>query len=187
MTFPRPADDQLKKDWDDLQKKLEWGVPPDIFDYLLSRPIFKTTKDKFGHSITLSARVPEAVYRRIQVFREMRGSPYQVMSDVVRDAIFLGILVLNARFGLDLVWRIPWDLADEAQEERDIQKAVDHLADELNHVSEESRKRTIKQICDELDGRPERQRKIFFKSIQKSPFLSMLMKEAGIELPPDQP
>jgi len=64
---------------------------------LINRPPFKESRDDLG-SATIGARIPEWMNRKITKFIEMAGSPYELKSDVARDALFLGIEILRLRY-----------------------------------------------------------------------------------------
>ena len=86
---------QAKKatDWD-LENA--YDVPTTIEDLIDLAP-FKEASDTKGGYYTAASRVPTWLERKITWFIEMKGSPYQLKSDVVRDAIYLGMRVLHAR------------------------------------------------------------------------------------------
>jgi len=64
---------------------------------LVGRPIFKESRDDLG-SATVGARIPQWLSRKVTKLIEMPGSPYELKSDVVRDALYLGMEVLRLRY-----------------------------------------------------------------------------------------
>ena len=66
---------------------------------LVNRKPFTKSTDKNGGAYTAAARVPIELERHITLFVEMPNSPYMLKGDVVRDAIYLGLLVLHTRYG----------------------------------------------------------------------------------------
>lgn len=64
---------------------------------LLSLPVFKQASDGTGESYTAASRIPNWLRRRMQKLVETPGSPYTLLSDVVRDALYLGMHILLMR------------------------------------------------------------------------------------------
>jgi len=85
---PVPGDWNLESSYD---------VPATIEELINLAP-FKEASDTKGGSYTAAARVPTWLERKIVWFIEMKGSPYQIKSDVVRDMLYLGARVLHARY-----------------------------------------------------------------------------------------
>lgn len=77
---------------------------------LINAPPFKQTSDDSGESSTVSTRVPSWLMRRVTKMREIPGSPYEINSDVLRDAIWLGMQILQLRYKLH-DWEIEKKLA----------------------------------------------------------------------------
>lgn len=65
---------------------------------------FTKASDGAGGSITIAARIPGWLDRKVEFLREMKISPYQLKSDVARDALYIGLKVLNMRYGSNLDW-----------------------------------------------------------------------------------
>lgn len=65
---------------------------------LVGRPPFRESRDDLG-SATVGARIPQWLSRKIMKLIEMQGSPYELKSDVVRDALYIGMQVLRLRYG----------------------------------------------------------------------------------------
>ena len=92
------ADKSAKKkvpgDWN---LESAYDVPATIQDLIDLAP-FKEASDTKGGSYTAAARVPTWLERKMMWFIEMKGSPYQLKSDVVRDMLYLGARVMHARY-----------------------------------------------------------------------------------------
>ena len=84
-------------------EKLATGV--ESLEDLVNMPVFRAASDDKGHSATISIRCPEWLTREFTVIKEAPGSPYDVQGDAVRDAVFLGHIVLQLRQkGADANW-----------------------------------------------------------------------------------
>lgn len=73
---------------------------------LASLKPFEKTEDKKGHGVFLSAWFPKEYARRVSVIKEAGSFTYTTTSDVVRDAIFLGLIVLELRLASDPEWQL---------------------------------------------------------------------------------
>ena len=123
-------------EWELLDPKSEEVI---TLEDLISRPPFRDTKDKQGHSMTIGARMPEWVERKIRKLIEMRGSPYELVSDVVRDTIYVGLAVLSARYKHIEDWALEGSLSkiiDTAGESRRITIGVREMLNELTALVE---------------------------------------------------
>lgn len=65
---------------------------------LVNAPPFREASDDLGQSQTVGTRIPNWLYRRVVKLREMGGAPYELNSDVLRDALWLGLKVLHVRY-----------------------------------------------------------------------------------------
>ena len=81
-------------------------------DELIDRPPFREVSGKDGGSYTAAARIPTWLERKITHLIEVKGSPYQLKSDVVRDAIYLGLRVLNMRYKSSPEWAVEAKMAN---------------------------------------------------------------------------
>ena len=94
---------ELPKDKKQPKKATDWNLEsaydaPATIEELIDLAPFKEASDVKGGSYTAAARVPTWLERKITWFVEMKGSPYQLKSDVVRDMLYLGARVLHARY-----------------------------------------------------------------------------------------
>jgi len=77
---------------------------------LIDEPPFREASDE-GGSVTAGARVPNWLHRRIIRLKELKGSPYDINSDVIRDAVYVGLRVLHLRYGMTSDWEVETKLA----------------------------------------------------------------------------
>ena len=85
------------------KKASDWNLEspydaPATIEELIDLAPFKEASDTKGGSFTAAARVPTWLERKIMWFTEMKGSPYMLKSDVIRDMIYLGARILHARY-----------------------------------------------------------------------------------------
>jgi len=78
---------------------------------LIDEPPFKEVSGEGGESVTAATRIPLWLYRRIIKLKEHSGSPYDINSDVLRDAIYVGMRILHLRYGLTPDWEVETKLA----------------------------------------------------------------------------
>lgn len=78
---------------------------------LINEPPFKEASDEVGQSTTAGTRIPLWLKRRIIKLRELSGSPYELDSDVTRDALFLGLRILHFRYKMTPDWEVETKLA----------------------------------------------------------------------------
>jgi len=103
LTKQQPPIPKDNKDNKPLKKATDWNLEspydtPSTIQDLIDLSPFKDASDTKGGSYVANARVPTWLERKIIWFTEMKGSPYQLRGDVVRDAIYLGMRVLHARY-----------------------------------------------------------------------------------------
>ncbi len=84
---------------------------------LINAPPFKAASDSAGGTPTAGTRIPTWLDRKVIHLIEIRGTPYHLKSDVLRDAIYIGLRVLNMRYKSDPDW------ATEAKLAKTIDKA----------------------------------------------------------------
>ena len=90
-------------------KKSEWETESSYdeivsLEELINMPPFKAASDASGGTATAGARLPTWLERKVIHMIELRGSPYMLKSDVYRDAIYIGLRVLNMRYKSDPDW-----------------------------------------------------------------------------------
>jgi len=125
--------DKPKKAWDPEQ---QFDLGATLEDLLAEVPFREASGDS-GDSITTAARVPVWLHRRIVKLKEMSNSPYDVTSDVVRDALFTGLRILNMRYKMSLDWNVESKMAavvDSASTSRRLKRQVTELADGLDDL-----------------------------------------------------
>ena len=94
-----------------------WSTEPglsltDTLNQLTSLPPYKRSEDKRGHDAFLGGRVPKDVARLVTKIKE--AGHYETNSDAVRDAISLGIKILELRYKADPDWKPRIQLMDQA-------------------------------------------------------------------------
>lgn len=62
-------------------------------------------------SVTAGTRVPKWLFRRVAKLTETQGSPYEVASDVYRDAIYLGLRIIFMRYRTTRDWGVESKMA----------------------------------------------------------------------------
>lgn len=108
MTGKNPKKKNIPGDWN---LESAYDVPSTIEDLIDLAP-FKEASDTKGGSYTAAARVPTWLERKMMWFIEMKGSPYQLKSDVVRDMLYLGARVLHARYRGNPDWATESKMAE---------------------------------------------------------------------------
>lgn len=78
---------------------------------LISASPFKEASDEHGESVTSGTRIPMWLHRRVVKLREMPGSPYEVNSDVLRDAVYVGLQILHMRYATSPDWNVERKMA----------------------------------------------------------------------------
>ena len=73
---------------------------------LINEPPFKEVSGDTGDSVTSATRIPMWLYRRVVKLKELQGSPYELTSDVLRDALFIGLRILNMRYRVNPDWNV---------------------------------------------------------------------------------
>lgn len=104
---------------------------------LMSEPPFKEVSSGGENSVTAATRIPMWLYRRVVRIRELKGSPYDINSDVLRDALYIGLRVLHIRFGQTPDWDVETKLAaavDAVSFSRRVRAQVDELVNGLDEM-----------------------------------------------------
>jgi len=104
---------------------------------LLGESPFREASGDTGDSVTTAARVPMWLHRRIVKLKELSSSPYDLTSDVVRDALYLGLRLLNMRYKMNPDWNVESKMAavvDSASTSRRLKKQVKELSDGLDDL-----------------------------------------------------
>lgn len=119
---------------------------------LINSPPFKEASDSQGVSISTGVRIPGWLQRRISFFTEMKGTPYQIASDVTRDAIFLGLRILAMRYHANPEWMVEAKIAkaiDKVGTIRRIRAQVKDLSQGLEEmVANKDKKQAIEGFED---------------------------------------
>lgn len=116
-------------------KKSDWELeaPLDLaatLEELIADPPFKEVSDESGQSTTAGTRIPNWLQRRIVKLKELSGSPYELNSDVIRDALYKGLRVLHLKYKMTADWDVETKLAaavDATGASRRIRAQVEEL------------------------------------------------------------
>ena len=79
---------------------------------LINMPPFKEASDSKGGSITAAVRIPSWLERKAVYLTESKGTPYHIKSDVYRDAIYVGLRLLNMRYKSNPDWAVEAKMAN---------------------------------------------------------------------------
>jgi len=104
---------------------------------LIDEPPFKEVSDEGGSSATVGTRIPNWLVRRVVRLKEIKGSPYAINSDVLRDAIYVGLRILHLRYGLTPDWAVETKLAaavDAVSATRRVRKQIEELVAGLDEM-----------------------------------------------------
>jgi len=125
------------------KQKPQWELEAP-FDYpasleeLLESPPF--TEAGGSDSSTAGTRIPKWLFRRVQKLIEMSGTPYELASDVYRDAIYLGLRIIHMRHKTARDWSIETKMAaivSETDVMKRIRSQVDGLSSGLDNLMKE--------------------------------------------------
>lgn len=104
---------------------------------LINMPPFKAASDSTGGTATAGTRIPTWLDRKVTHLIEFRGTPYHLKSDVLRDAIYIGLRVLNMRYKSDPDWASEARMAkaiDKANLVTRIKTTVDQIAKPIEEL-----------------------------------------------------
>lgn len=121
-----------REEWNEKERLIR-----DLVEKILEGPPYIGSEDRKGHDVIIGARVPKWFERVITEIMETPGLPYKVRSDVVRDAVFLGLRLLTILFK-GKGWEIEEAIAkvvSDAHLEMEIREEVNKLADALNKIA----------------------------------------------------
>lgn len=133
MTGDKPKKKQ-KPQWE-LEAPFDY---PASLEELLESPPF--TEAGGTDSSTAGTRIPKWLFRRVQKLVEMSGTPYELASDVYRDAIYLGLRVIHMRHKTARDWSIETKMAaivSETDVMRRTRSQVDGLSSGLDNLMKE--------------------------------------------------
>ncbi len=100
-----------------IEKASQWELEGSFdritsIEELVNAPPFREASDDRGQSVTQAARIPTWLYRRIILLKESKKSPYMLNSDVVRDAIFAGLRIINMRYQATPDWSVEQKMSE---------------------------------------------------------------------------
>ena len=141
------------------KRKSDWELEASFdrvlsLEELINLAPFKEASDSIGSSHVAGSRVPTWLHRRIIYLTEMKGTPYHIQSDVVRDAIYVGMKVISQRYKLSPDWGVEARMAkaiDKVGVVKRIRSQVYELAQGLEEmVSNKDAKQAIDGLEDYL-------------------------------------
>ncbi|GAI15056.1 unnamed protein product, partial [marine sediment metagenome] len=109
-------------------------------EQLVDRTPFKESKDQYGHSVTAGTRIPDWLARKVERIIEHQGSPYDLKSDVYRDALFLGFQIIGLRLRIAADWEAEAklsEIADATYEGARVRDRTNTLARGLEYLVDE--------------------------------------------------
>lgn len=108
---------QSKSIWE-LEQEFDRDIS---LEELMASPPFKEASDEAG-SFTAGTRIPSWLQRRIIYYTEVRGSPYQIQSDVIRDALWLGLRIIATRHRGNVEWTLESKMSRAIEKVHTIQR-----------------------------------------------------------------
>ncbi len=137
--MPKKREENQKSDWE-----LEAGFDVELtLEDLLTQAPFRSASDDNGQSFTEAARIPSWLHRRVIKLKEQNSSVYEINSDVVRDAFYIGIQILCMRYKTSKDWATERRLAavvDQTGVSKRIRDQIDTLSkglEDLYHSGDE--------------------------------------------------
>ncbi len=142
-------DESLDKQNSQWETEAAFVLPASLEDLLEAAPFHKAS-DIHGHSYTAGTRLPEWMRRVIKKLVETEGTPYELESDVLRDAIYIGLQVLNMRYQLSGDWEVAVKMAktiDQTGVAKRIKTQFEELCYGLNELYDDG---DVKQASQRL-------------------------------------
>lgn len=88
---------------------------------LIASPPFNDPGGK-NNSFSIGARIPGWMVRRLAKLSESKSTPYELHSDVVRDALYIGLRVLSVRYKSNPQWEAEVRMAQAVDKVGTIQR-----------------------------------------------------------------
>jgi len=141
-----PMKDKNKKDRYHKEKleldgngwKVDTGTEKLTVDFLFSIPPYVETKDESGSS-HVGCRIPDYLARVLTSIKENNRSIYQILSDVVRDCLYVGIHVRLYQYGMEANSKLNVEMTkvlQAAQEYRGVCNRFQAFCDEAAFMME---------------------------------------------------
>lgn len=165
----------------------------DRIEILAKLEPYLLSDDKKGHSWLMAARCPTWFGRIVDVIKEKKGSPYKTQSDVVRDALYLGLAILSVRHNAIPRWYIEATLellVGETRNTSRIGEKVSELAKNLDDIMKMNKHKAVRLLKEyvatisQFDDKSYRQ--IFWSEMIKNQAIKYIADEGKIEIPPVQ-
>jgi hypothetical protein len=119
--------------------KLDSEASDLTIDFLFSIPPYTETKDESGGAAQMSCRVPDYIARVISSLKESNKTNYQIVADVVRDCLYVGVVVRCAQYNIDssnIIHSQLNKMISTASEARKIKSRIQQLSDEVSYLME---------------------------------------------------
>jgi len=136
--------------WRTEEERAEFAERP--IRFLMKLHPYRFERAKRGQSIHLAVKLPEWFARWIERVKERAGGVYDIKSDVVRDALWIGLRVLGHRYKLP-EWRAEiklQEIANEIEEDNLIKTRVADFMTKLEQLQKIDKERAKKHLGDYL-------------------------------------
>lgn len=156
---------------------------------LMKSPPFIMSEDVKGHDVVIGARVPKWFERWITEILEHGGTFYRIKSDVVRDALYLGLQILALRLGSE-EWKVEEAIAkviSEVSLGAVVEKTVRDFSDNLRRLWEGDAKElavgSLRGFIEALvELKDERRKTLYFKFLKQDYLIKQVALYGEIDL-----
>ena len=114
----------------------------------------ESVEDKHGHSNLISTRVHKKLYRDILNVLDSKGSPYANKSELTRDALYLGMLVISMRVRNSQSWQLSLKIAQNRsriERHRRVSDQCDEICRDLEVVYASNHEQAKEDLTNLLD------------------------------------
>jgi len=136
-----------KKDKSQWELEAPFDQPASLEELIEASPFSEAGG---ADSVTAGTRIPRWLFRRVAKLSESPGTPYDIVSDVYRDAIYIGLRIIHMRHKIAQDWSVDAKLASVVSGAgliTRIRSQVDELATALdNLVKEGERDRAVEEL-----------------------------------------
>jgi hypothetical protein len=144
-----------KRDTWDLD---DTGLTPETpLSVLMEYLPYTTSEDKKGHDIFLGARFPKDIAHWLAEIKEDSAKVYKTNSDIVRDAVHLGLLIISLRAKnverwktLSALMQARAALFEEARIFRECEEVADDVATLVDHNDSDAAIEHLRRFKDGL-------------------------------------
>lgn len=178
---------QLSGETGDPSQAWETGKNPEeeiTLGTLVNRPPFSQFENRHGHSHLASTRIPEWMERSFTRIKEKSGKVYDTRSDMYRDGLYLGLLVLTLRTGAGPSILAPtFETEDELHEEQTTLDELAIISSRLDMMPLKNARETFRKIWAIIEGTPARRQEVILRRMSQFPNLVRLAEEMGGKFP----